>query len=119
MELILSAIVISLSVWRISNMFADINQEGLFNSLDWIRYKVGVRYKDNPGAGTYNIPYGKPGSIASGILCMWCNSIWVGTLFTIFAVCNLKVTTIGSLPFALSAVVIFIEEWRDRNAIKT
>jgi hypothetical protein len=107
-----------LAVWRISNMLADTDQEGLFNSLDWIRHKVGVTYKTEPWNGIYNVPYGEPGSIAAGVLCVYCNSIWLGILFAILWFVNQKVTIIVSLPFALSAMAILIEEWRTRNANK-
>jgi len=90
-------------------MLADEEQEGLFNSLDWIRYKVGVRYDAN------SVPVIKPGSIASGILCMWCNSIWIGILFTVALLCNQEATVIASLPFALSAITIMIEDWRNNE----
>jgi hypothetical protein len=103
-------ILIALAVWRLSNLLADTDQEGLFNSLDWIRAKVGVTRRDYPSYGEYNVHYGKPGTIAAGILCVYCDSIWFGILFTVLWFINHEVTIIVSLPFALSAVAIFIQK---------
>jgi hypothetical protein len=97
-------ITLPLAVWRISNMLADTEQSGLFNSLDWIRKKAGVKF--NPD-GTF---YAKSGSIGDGLMCVLCSSVWVGILFTILLVCNQKVTFFVSLPFALSALAIFIQK---------
>lgn len=85
-------------------MLSDTDQEGLFNSLDWIRNKVGVKWN------SYGEPYGKEGSIAAGILCPYCSSIWFGIIFAILYLCNQKVTFYVALPFAVSAVAIFINE---------
>jgi hypothetical protein len=95
-----------LAVWRLSNMLSDTNQEGLFNSLDWIRSKLGVKYD------YYSQPEFKSGSIAAGILCPVCSSIWFGILFTILLICNQEVTFYVSLPFALSAAAMLIQELR-------
>ena len=108
--LILSILTMPLAVWRISNMLADTEQSGPFCMLDWIRIKAGVRYDQ------FSDPVYKRGSIASGILCIVCSSMWFGILFTILLICNQKVTFFVSLPFALSAVTMLIEEWRTRNA---
>jgi len=82
-------------------MLSDIDQEGLFNSLDWIRRKAGVAW-GLQGA------YGKSGSIASGLLCPYCSSVWFGTVFTLLFLCNQRVTFFVTLPFAISTVAIFI-----------
>jgi len=99
-------ILIGLAVWRISDMLSDTNQSGLYGTLDWLRSIVGVKYDAN------SIPFGKYGSIASGILCLLCCSVWLGFLFTILWCINQKLTILVSLPFALSAVAILIEDWR-------
>lgn len=113
--LILSLITLPLAIWRLSNMFADTDQEGLFNSLDWIRNRSGVTYKDYPSYGQYNQPYGEPGSIAALMLCLYCSSIWFGVIFSIMLFCSTKLTFFVSLPFALSSMTIFIGDWRNRD----
>jgi hypothetical protein len=100
----LSFLTLPLAISRISNMLSDVHQEGLFNSLDWIRHKVGVRFDENSEVVV------KPGSIAAGVMCSWCSSIWLGILGTILLICNSEVTFFVSLPFALSTMAIFIEE---------
>jgi hypothetical protein len=107
--LILSLVAMPLAVWRLSNMLSDTSQSGLFDSLNWIRAKIGVKYDDK------SEPYGD-NTFAEGVLCIKCNSIWFGILFTILLICNQKVTFFVSLPFALSAITIWIEDWRNWNA---
>jgi hypothetical protein len=102
--LILDLLILPFAVWRISNMLADTEQSGLFNSLDWIRRKAGVKF--NPD-GTF---YAKSGSIGDGLTCVLCNSIWLGILFALLLIVNQEVTFFVSLPFALSALAIFIQK---------
>jgi hypothetical protein len=104
--LILSILTMPLAIWRISNMLADTDQSGPLGILNWIRMKVGIKYD------YYSEPEFKPGSIAAGILCVQCSSLWFGILFAILLIVNYKVTFFASLPFALSAVAIFMEGWR-------
>ena len=106
MYTILSILTMPLAVWRISNMLADTEQSGPFGMLDWIRMKAGVKYDQ------FSDPVYKRGSIASGILCLVCSSTWFGILFTILLICNQKVTFFVSLPFALSAMAMFIQQLR-------
>lgn len=107
--LLLSLITLPLAISRLSNMLSDTDQEGLFNSLDWIRYKLGVRYNENSEIEV------KAGSIAAGVMCSWCSSIWFGILGTILLICNQEVTFFVSLPFALSTVAILIENINSRG----
>lgn len=111
--LILSLITMPIAVWRISNMLADVRQEGLFHSLDWIREKAGVKFN------TFNEPEVKYGSVASGLLCVWCNSIWFGILGTIVLLINHSLAFYCSFPFALSAVAIAIETWKNHDEVRT
>jgi len=106
---VVAILVIPLAVWRVCNMLSDTTQSGPFGVLDWLRNILGVKYDE------LSIPYAKKGSLAEMLLCVYCNSIWVGIFFTVAFLVNQIATIILSLPLALSAVAIFLEEWRIKN----
>lgn len=95
----------SLAVWRIGNMISDIDQAGPFGVLDWIRLKIGVKFD------TYSVPFTERGSLADLMMCIYCNSLWIGVVFLILILINQTLTIIVSLPFALSAVAIILQEF--------
>lgn len=97
-------VVIALAVWRISNLLSDTDQTGPFNILTWIRIKAGMKYD------MYSQPTTIPGSFADMLMCVYCNSVWIGLIFTLLYLYNQEVTFFVSLPFALSAVAIIIQE---------
>jgi len=45
--------------------------------------------------------------------CVWCLSVWIGAILTLSAIINERVTILLALPFALSAIAIFITEYID------
>ena len=45
--------------------------------------------------------------------CVWCLSVWVGAFLVFGAIINKTLTGWIALPFALSAVAIFITEYID------
>lgn len=101
---LLAFFAIPLAVWRLSNMLADTEQSGPLALLDWIRLHAGVKFDE------HSMPYAENGSFGQMLICVYCNSIWIGILFTIGLIINIQVTTIVSLPFALSAIAIFVQE---------
>ena len=86
-------------------MLSDTDQSGPFQILDRIRSWVGVKYNAN------SVPYTKPGSLADLVTCIYCNSIWIPIPFIILWFINHTLTIIVSLPFAFSAIAIFMQEW--------
>lgn len=88
-------------------MLADVGQVGLFNSLTYIRKFIGVRIDEQTG-----IPYGT-NNIASGILCVYCNSFWIGLGATILFHSDIAWGIYLALPFAFSAVAIQLESRLD------
>lgn len=101
---LIAILVLPLATWRISNMLADYEQSGPFGILDKLRMWAGVRFDE------HSMPITKPGSLAQLIICVYCNSIWVGLLFTLGCIVSIKVTTFVGMPFALSAVAIIVQE---------
>jgi hypothetical protein len=91
-----------LASWRIANLLADTTQSGPFELLDWFRAMMGVKYSDG------SIAYGSS-SLASMILCIKCNSVWIGIVFALLYYLTPEVTFFVSLPFALSGMMMLIE----------
>jgi hypothetical protein len=98
-------IILGLAVWRVSNMLADTDQSGPFELLDRARAWAGVRYASD------NTPYWKSRTLASGLMCVRCSSMWFGILATVCFIINTPVTIFVSLPFALSAVAFLVQEF--------
>jgi len=100
-------IVYALAVWRISHLIAF--ETGPFQVLDKIRFILGVRYDEQ------SVRYGK-NVIAEGIICIWCNSVWFGLLWTLlYLTINPTILLIISLPLALSTVAIIIEVYSGKG----
>jgi hypothetical protein len=95
-------LVVGLATWRLSSLLA--NEAGPFDVLARIRHKVGVRYSDAP-------PYDVQGTntVSKGIICIWCNSVWIGVVFTI-ALMIYPNTVFILLPLAFSTIAIWFDE---------
>lgn len=106
---IVHLLIVALCVWRIGNMLADTDQSGPFELLDRLRALCGVRYSPE------SVAYAKHGSLGSMLLCVDCNSVWIGLAATVGYLINPGVTVIVSLPFALSALAKIIETLINRE----
>ena len=95
-------LIVGLATWRLSSLLAK--EAGPFDILVKIRHKVGVRYSTAP---PYDI-YGT-NTVAKGIICIWCNSVWVGMVFTI-AVIIYPNAVLVLLPLTISAIAIWFDE---------
>lgn len=93
-----------LANWRVSSFIA--REEGPWNFMVKLRHMVGVRYNEQ------SEPYGQ-NELATMLLCMWCNSFWIGLLSLALYIISEPLAFYVSLPFALSAGVILLEEtWK-------
>lgn len=99
---IVNLIILILAVWRITNLFVDDSEGGPWQSLHWIRWRVGVRYNDKHESYGTNI-------VARAMTCFWCWSMWVGIIIAIPYVLWPQITTTVLLPFALSAGALMIK----------
>ena len=99
---LIDLLIMGLTTWRLASLFAV--EHGPGDIFDKIRFFVGVRYYPN------NIPYGT-NIISNGITCIWCNSIWFSCIITVLFVINPQITVLLCLPFALSAIAIFIANY--------
>ena len=110
----LQIIVLALTTWRIATMV--VNEDGPWFVFVKIRRLVGIyleRTHSNRPDGTLLISERKhvDSSFFSQLLsCVWCFSVWVGAAWTVFYfVVSPTIVTYCALPFALSAVSVFME----------
>lgn len=94
-------IILALATFRISHLIAD--EDGPLGLFEWGRGKVGVR-RDEKGEnyGTNNF--------AVGLVCQWCNSIWIGVVLMLLYIYTKQITVWVCFPLALSAVALTISE---------
>ena len=93
---VLDFVVLALGVWRMSSLLA--NEDGPWRMFKLFRDWVCLKY---PGIG-------------EGLICEWCNSVWLGTLTTI-AYLQLGGRLIWFyLPLALSTCTIMLKFFRER-----
>lgn len=97
---IITLLILILATWRISLLF--VNEDGPFGMFEWLRYWTGVKYNEK------REPFGT-GLISDILSCVWCLSVWVGVIITIFYLIVPDYTTWLCLPFALSAGAIIVE----------
>lgn len=99
-------IVFGLATWRISSLLA--NEAGPFDIFVHIRELFGIQHDDR------KVAYHIPEKFASELIaCVWCNSIWIGFLFSCIY-CLLFKDMWGYiliLPFAFSAIAIVADRF--------
>jgi hypothetical protein len=100
---LLTFVIVGLAVYRISDMLADDTQEGPWDILTRFRNLVGVFYDE------YGVQQGS-NIIARMVVCIYCNSFWVGLLATAGWLLVPDVTVVISLPFALSGAAVLLYE---------
>jgi len=96
-------LIAGLAVFRISSLAAK--EDGPYGILEKFRKFVGVRIDE------FGNTYGK-NEFSRGLLCIWCNSVWIGEIFAIIGVVIglyhwLLFPVIG---LALSTVSIIVEQ---------
>jgi hypothetical protein len=84
-------------------MLSDVTESGPFGLLHKIRYWSGVRFDATSD------PYGT-NNFADGLLCMKCNSVWIGLVMTGLLLLSPIWVTAAYLPLALSGFVLFMED---------
>jgi len=91
-------VVISLSVWRISSLFA--REDGPFDVFARIRSFAGVEYDKESEMFSTN-------GFSKGLICVWCNSVWFSAVGAVFVSGNVLEWIAYTL--AMSAVAIMVE----------
>lgn len=101
----LNLLILLLATWRLSALFAY--ESGPFNLFQHLRWAMGVRV-DSVGQNYYT------NSLAEGIACVWCNSLWFGTVWTVTYYFMPDLTLWLALPLALSALSVVLQVSLDR-----
>lgn len=106
---ILEVAILALATWRLASLIA--NEDGPFEIFALLRTFVGVRYTtvEKSQSPILPIPYGT-NEFAKMLLCVWCNSIWIGAAVALAYWYNPHFTTWACLPLALSALAIVIDK---------
>jgi len=94
-------VIVALATWRVSVLL--VNEAGPGDILAKFRKFVGVYYDE------LSQPVGK-NTIADALTCVWCTSVWVGFFFAALWLVHERLAFYVALPFALSAVVIILDE---------
>lgn len=125
--------VLFVATWRLSKLLND--ETGFLHIFSIIRHIFGVRYvfyekQDSQqiiektlslrqvielGDDVYSLETKYLWHISELFSCIWCMSVWVGTLLVIVAY-FFPITILGSLFLSCSAGAIFLETIRERLA---
>ena len=97
----LEFVVLALATWRMASLLA--HEDGPGDVFTWLRHVLGVRYDEDSNLIGENW-------LAKGVLCLWCNSVWIGAVWTVLVVL-LPWTWWLALPFGLSTAAIALERW--------
>lgn len=99
----IALLVMVLATWRVSSLLA--REDGPYDVLHKLRYHLGVRYNE------YSEPHSDK-MLGQLVLCIWCNSIWVGLVIAILAD-PMNYFSYTIVPLALSGGAILVEEFRN------
>jgi len=105
-------LVLALAAYRLSTMLANDWESGPKGILDWIRKKAGLVHDK------FGDPVKPHGSFIDGMMCEYCNSIWIGTIFTLLYASLLAAGLPASLlflPLAISGVATILYEFIDTS----
>ena len=95
-------LILALATWRISSLLA--NEAGPYDIFERSRKCAGTYYDE------YSNPQGK-NELAKMLICLWCNSIWIGLVLAVGYWLLGDFVVWLSLPLALSTITILIDEW--------
>lgn len=99
--------VLALGTYRITSLL--VAERGPFDWFGKLRAKVGIRYD------SHSMPYsvyrnGWRTEVGEIFLCGWCMSMWVGIVATLLFLEWPRLVFWAMVPFALSALSIFLQE---------
>lgn len=86
-----------MAVWRLSSLLA--NEDGPFDIFARPRNLLGVKYDKN------NETYGT-NWISKGIICIWCNSVWVAAFVALSLSDDFVIWLINTLALSTIAIII-------------
>lgn len=92
--------ILGLATWRLTSML--VNEEGPWNLFVKFRYMIGIRYDVHSERVTTNV-------LAYLLSCVWCSSVWIGSLVVVLYLNFPKPTFIVLLICSASTIAILIE----------
>jgi hypothetical protein len=95
-------LILAFATFRISSLIAD--EAGPFGLFDRARCLVGVERDPQSGKS-----YGT-NDFAVGVVCIWCNSVWVAIPLVILYMFFKQWTLLLCLPLAISTAALLISE---------
>jgi len=113
---IVTFLVVGLAVWRISSLL--VNENGPFYVFRELRERAGIHntIRSIFGKNANTVEKVVPDTFFAQLLsCVWCCSIWVGFSFTLLLCMSEAVSVLISLPFAWSAVSIFLNKHIEKD----
>lgn len=94
-------LILALATWRLASLLAA--EDGPFHILKRMRHLAGVKWDAS------SQPYGS-NELAKGLICVWCNSVWIGLLLALAYVWQPDITRWYCLPLALSTAAVLVEQ---------
>lgn len=92
-------LLLILATWRLSHLLSK--EDGPYDIATRIRYWAGVRYDKNSS----EYPETELGKL---VMCMYCNSVWIGMGLVALYALSPKLTLLLSAPFSLSGGSLLI-----------
>jgi hypothetical protein len=111
-------VMLALAAYRIAVLVAQ--EDGPLDIFERFRALVGVRRYENGSqyaARRWDNGFGMAlESFANGLICVQCNSVWIGVLWTIgfYFDASRQITLLLALPLALSTVAIAVNHMLER-----
>ena len=97
---------LAIAVWRVGSMLSNDREAGPFDILHKIRRWAGVRYDER------SLPFGT-NEFASMLLCIGCNTLWLGLLAYGAYVLWGDYAFVLSVPFVFNGFAVALERWLD------
>ena len=94
--------LIVLAFWRLTSLVSL--EDGPWDIFAKFRYFVGVRYDE------YNQPTLFKNTIAKGIVCVWCASVWFAFVAAFFSPYTANIPTFLLNWLAIGALIILTDE---------
>ena len=102
--------ILALATWRLANML--VAEDGPWMVFEHLRLKMGLQPPPYTDALRETDPPGQmPGTIFN---CVWCMSVYAGSLLAGLFLIKRKLALGLALPFALSAIACLVDRWSNK-----
>jgi hypothetical protein len=112
----LEAVTTTLAAWRLASLL--VNEDGPGAVFSKLRYRAGIRHVVVQGAdGTAQASTVATNSLAEGLTCVWCTSVWAACALVALSALPYPVRSlvkVGKDIFAISAGAILVHEAVER-----